>query len=100
MCRYAVADSLRLRVAGSRDWLCESVCRLQVLGLAAARLLHLSALHAHPSCSGEEVSLIGDAWRILHELATDARWQDVQIAYVSRTDEPRECVAVVGGLGA
>lgn len=46
--------------------------------------------HATP-CSGEEVSLIGDAWRILHELASDARWQDVQIAYVSRTDEPREC---------
>lgn len=41
-------------------------------------------------CSGEEVSLIGDAWRILHELATDPKWQDVEIAYVSRTDEPRE----------
>ena len=41
-------------------------------------------------CSGEEVSLIGDAWRILHELATDSKWQDVEIAYVSRTDEPRE----------
>ncbi|PRW21055.1 magnesium-dependent phosphatase-1 isoform A [Chlorella sorokiniana] len=48
--------------------------------------------------SGEEVSLIGDAWRILHELATDARWQDVQIAYVSRTDEPQwasECLRML-----
>ena len=43
-----------------------------------------------PWRSGEEVSLIGDAWRILHELATDDKWQGTQIAYVSRTDEPRE----------
>ncbi len=45
---------------------------------------------ACPKRSGEEVSLIGDAWQILHELATHERWQDVQIAYVSRTDEPSE----------
>lgn len=70
------------------------------IGCRTAAAASCPRMHAHPSCSGEEVSLIGDAWRILHELATDARWQDVQIAYVSRTDEPRECVAVVGGLGA
>jgi magnesium-dependent phosphatase 1 len=41
--------------------------------------------------AGEEVGLIGDAWRILAELATDPKWESVQIAYVSRTDEPSEC---------
>lgn len=39
---------------------------------------------------GEEVGLLGDAWCILTELATDDKWAGVQIAYVSRTDEPRE----------
>lgn len=41
--------------------------------------------------AGEQVGLIGDTWRILAELATDPKWQSVQIAYVSRTDEPSEC---------
>ncbi|EFN52625.1 hypothetical protein CHLNCDRAFT_138712 [Chlorella variabilis] len=38
---------------------------------------------------GEEVGLLGDAWCILTELATDDKWAGVQIAYVSRTDEPQ-----------
>lgn len=51
--------------------------------------------------SGEEVRLIGDAWRILHELATDERWKETEIAYVSRTDMPSECpLSARGGVWA
>ena len=35
-----------------------------------------------------QVALIGDAWRILAELASAERWRGVEIAYVSRTDMP------------
>lgn len=46
---------------------------------------------------GEEVGLLGDAWRILAELATHEKWAETQIAYVSRTDMPS---AWLGGAGA
>lgn len=39
--------------------------------------------------AGEEVGLLGDAWRILEELTTDAKWEGTEIAYVSRTDMPK-----------
>ena len=36
----------------------------------------------------DEVGLIGDSHAILKELATDQRWQNTHVAYVSRTTEP------------
>eukprot|EP00004_Rigifila_ramosa_P004539 TRINITY_DN1503_c0_g1_i3.p2 TRINITY_DN1503_c0_g1~~TRINITY_DN1503_c0_g1_i3.p2 ORF type:complete len:201 (-),score=35.00 TRINITY_DN1503_c0_g1_i3:7-558(-) len=37
---------------------------------------------------GTEVRFLGATKRILHTLATDEQWRDVQVAYVSKTDEP------------
>lgn len=48
---------------------------------------------------GEEVELLGAAWEVLHELATEPKWVGTQVAYVSRTDEPREQGAGLGGWG-
>uniref|UniRef100_A0A061SGL5 Magnesium-dependent phosphatase 1 n=1 Tax=Tetraselmis sp. GSL018 TaxID=582737 RepID=A0A061SGL5_9CHLO len=38
--------------------------------------------------AGEEVKLIGATRKILQRIASDQDWQDVQIAYVSRTEHP------------
>mmetsp|Transcript_25001 Transcript_25001/g.64528 ORF Transcript_25001/g.64528 Transcript_25001/m.64528 type:complete len:239 (+) Transcript_25001:1698-2414(+) len=37
---------------------------------------------------GEQVELIGASAAILKELATDPKWRDTQVAYVSRTEYP------------
>ncbi|KAK2079945.1 hypothetical protein QBZ16_002340 [Prototheca wickerhamii] len=38
---------------------------------------------------GEQIQLMGASRKILSELANDARWQDTQVAYVSRTEYPQ-----------
>lgn len=42
-------------------------------------------------CACLQVGLIGDSWKILHELHSDEKWAGTEIAYVSRTDMPSEC---------
>lgn len=39
--------------------------------------------------SGDRVELLGASREILRELATDERWRDTTVAYVSRTEYPR-----------
>ena len=47
----------------------------------------------NPKCvvdgSGERVSLMGASRQILEELATEERWQNTTVAYVSRTEYPQ-----------
>ncbi|KAL4451416.1 hypothetical protein ABPG77_009488 [Micractinium sp. CCAP 211/92] len=48
--------------------------------------------------SGNAVGLIGDSWSILHELHSDKKWADTEIAYVSRTDMPKwaaQCLSML-----
>ena len=39
--------------------------------------------------SGDRVRLMGDSREILRELATDERWSETTVAYVSRTEYPQ-----------
>jgi magnesium-dependent phosphatase 1 len=43
--------------------------------------------------AGERIKLMGASRSILAELATDPRWRDVQVAYVSRTEHPQWAAA-------
>lgn len=43
--------------------------------------------------SGERIQLLGHSRQILHQLATEERWRDTAIAYVSRTEYPRWAAA-------
>mmetsp|Transcript_28387 Transcript_28387/g.72945 ORF Transcript_28387/g.72945 Transcript_28387/m.72945 type:complete len:156 (-) Transcript_28387:264-731(-) len=48
--------------------------------------------------SGEEVRLMGSSRRILAELATDPKWEDTAVAYVSRTMRPEwagQCLRLI-----
>lgn len=48
--------------------------------------------------AGEEVQLALFSHDALHEMLTEERWKDVEIAYVSRTDYPEwahECLGMI-----
>lgn len=40
-------------------------------------------------CSGDRIELMGSSREILQELATEEKWRDTVVAYVSRTEYPR-----------